>query len=290
MFSEADRYFAILLAVQIAVLIVLGVQSWMRHRTARARARRDYMEIAHVARLALASEITASVAHKVTQPLSSILADIETAQLILSRKEPDLAAVRDILADVRKEDLRANRFVESMRLPLRKHELHLERVDVNALTAEVLSIVLPDAMRRKVAVQSTLEPGLPRIPADRLHLQQVLLNLVDNALDAMDDSPARSRHLLVSTEAQDDDNVRITVLDNGPGIDPTHMERLFDSFFTTKSDRLGLGLSMARAIVHMHGGDLWAENRPSGGAAFIFTIPISQKTEPALPRPRAVTT
>ncbi len=289
MFSDADRYFAILLIVQIAILIVLGVQTYLRHRAARTKARRDYNEVAQVARLALASEITASVAHKVTQPLSSILADIDTAQLLLSRKEPDLAAVRDILADVRREDLRANRFVEGMRMPLRRHELHLERVDVNELTAEVLSIVLPDAMRRKVAVQSTLEPGLPRIDADRLHLQQVLLNLIDNALDALDDAPARSRYLQVITESQDEQNVRIAVLDNGPGIDAARAERMFDSFFTTKSDRLGLGLSMARAIVHMHGGEIWMEHRPSGGSAFIFTVPISQKTEPPSHRPRAVT-
>jgi len=288
MFAEADSYFAILLAAQIAILIVLGVQGYTRHRAARTKARRDYTDMAHVARLALASEITASVAHKVTQPLSSILADIETAQLLLSRKEPDLAAVRDILADVRKEDLRANRFVEGMRLPLRKHELHLERVDVNELTADVLSIVLPDAMRRKVSVQSTLEPGLPRISADRSHLQQVLLNLIDNALDAMTDTPARARHLQVSTETQEDENIRIAVLDNGSGIDPAISDRLFDSFFTTKSDRLGLGLSMARAIVHMHGGEIWAERRPAGGTAFVFTMPLSQKAETAAHRPRAI--
>lgn len=290
MFAEVDTYFAILLAAQIVVIIVLAVQGYMRHRAARSNARRDYTEMAHIARLALASEITASVAHKVTQPLSSILADIETAQLLLSRKEPDLAAVRDILADVRKEDLRANRFVEGMRLPLRKHELHLERVDVNELVAEVLSIVLPDAMRRKVAVQSTLEPGVPRIPADRLHLQQVLLNLIDNAIDAMTDTPVRARHLQVSTETQDDEKVKVTVLDNGSGIDPINADRLFDSFFTTKSDRLGLGLSMARAIVHMHGGEIWAERRPAGGAAFIFTVPLSQKSETATHRSRAVVT
>jgi signal transduction histidine kinase len=258
-------------------------------RRARAKARRDYTDMTHVARLALASEITASVAHKVTQPLSSILADIETAQLILNRKEPDLAAVRDLLADVRKEDLRANRFVESMRLPLRKHELHFERVDMNELAAEVLSMILPDALRRKVTLQSTLEPGLPRIPADRLQLQQVLLNLVDNALDAMDDSPSRSRRLLVCTELEDDEHVKVVVLDTGIGIDPAQTQRLFDSFFTTKSDRLGLGLSMARAIVHMHGGEIWAEQRPSGGAAFIFTVPLSQKIETAPHRTRAVT-
>ena len=287
MFSEADTYFAILLAVQIVILVVLGVQSYMRQR-ARSKARRDYTDMAHVARLALASEITASVAHKVTQPLSSILADIETAQLILNRKEPDLAAVRDLLADVRTEDLRANRFVDSMRLPLRKHELHFERVDMNELTAEVLSMVLPDALRRKVSIQSTLEPGLPRIPADRLQLQQVLLNLVDNALDAMDDTPARSRRLLVCTELHDHENVKVVVLDNGAGIDPAQAQRLFDSFFTTKSDRLGLGLSMARAIVHMHGGEIRAESRPSGGAAFIFTLPLSQKIETAPHRTRAV--
>lgn len=286
MFSEVDTYFAILLAVQIVILIVLGVQSYMRKR-ARANARRNYTDMAHVARLALASEITASVAHKVTQPLSSILADIETAQLILNRKEPDLAAIRDLLADVRQEDLRANRFVESMRLPLRKHELRFERVDMNELVAEVLSMMLPDALRRKVTLQSTLEPGLPRVPADRLQLQQVLLNLVDNALDAMDDTPPRLRRLLVCTELQDDENVRVVVLDTGRGIDPAHAERLFDSFFTTKSDRLGLGLSMARAIVHMHGGKIWAERRPSGGAAFIFTVPLSQKIETAPQRTRA---
>lgn len=290
MFSEADRNFTILLGVQIAILAVLGVQSYIRHRAGRSKARRDYTEMAHVARLALASEITASVAHKVTQPLSSILADIETAQLLLSRKEPDLAAVRDLLADVRKEDLRANRFVESMRLPLRKHELHMERVDVNELTAEVLSIVLPDAMRRKVAVQSRLEPGLPRIPADRMQLQQAILSLVDNALDAMTDTPIESRHLQVCTETQDDESVRIAVLDNGSGIDPAIKDRLFDSFFTTKSDRLGLGLSMARAIVHMHGGKIWAENRPAGGAAFIFTVPLSQKSESVAHRQRSLAT
>jgi signal transduction histidine kinase len=287
MFSEADTYFAVLLAVQIVILLVLGLQSFTRYRT-RSTARQHYTDMTHVARLALASEITASVAHKVTQPLSSILADIETAQLLLNRKEPDLAAVRDLLADVRQEDLRANRFIESMRLPLRKHELRFERVDLNELTAEVLSMVLPDALRRKVAVQSTLQPRLPRIPADRLQVQQVLLNLIDNALDAMDDTPPRSRRLLVCTESQNDENVRIAVLDTGEGIDPHHSGQLFDSFFTTKSDRLGLGLSMARAIVHMHGGEIWAENRSSGGAAFIFTLPLSQKAESAAHRPRAV--
>jgi len=288
MFSEADTYFAILLAVQIVILIVLGVQIFMRQR-ARSRARREYADMTHVARLALAAEITASVAHKVTQPLSSILADIETAQLILNRKEPDLAAVRDLLADVRKEDLRANRFVDSMRLPLRRHELHFERIDINELTGEVLSMMLPDALRRKVTIQSTLETGLPRIPADRRQLQQVLLNLIDNALDAMDDTPVRSRRVLVCTELQHDEHVKVVVLDNGSGIDPSQAQRLFDSFFTTKTDRLGLGLSMARAIVHMHGGEIRAESRPSGGSAFIFTLPLSQKSETAPHRRRAAT-
>lgn len=287
MFSEADRQFAILLIVQLGIFILLGTQIYLRYR-ARAQAKHEYAEMTHVARLALASEITASVAHKVTQPLSSILADIETAQLLLNRQEPDLAAVREILAEVRKEDLRANRFVESMRLPLRKHELHLESVDLNELTAEVLSQVLPDAMRRKVAVQSTLDPDLPRIPADRQHLQQVLLNLVDNAFDAMDDTPTQARRLKVCTEGLDTGNVKISVLDNGSGIGPAQRDRLFDSFFTTKHDRLGLGLSMARAIVHMHGGEIWAEDRAVGGTAFVFTVPLSRKNEMAARSARAL--
>ncbi len=206
MFSEADTYFTILLAVQIVILVVLGVQSLhtasrpiqsatglYRHDSRRPSGARFGN---HRVRRSQSHCSRSAPSWPTSKPRS----------LILNRKEPDLAAVRDLLADVRKEDLRANRFVESMRLPLRKHELHFERVDMNELTAEVLSMMLPDALRRKVTIQSTLEPGLPRIPADRLQLQQVLLNLVDNALDAMDDTPSRSRRLQVFTESQDDEH------------------------------------------------------------------------------------
>lgn len=278
MLAEIGRYLSILLALQIAVIIVLALQTFLSVR-AKNKARRDYTEMARLAHLAMTAEMTASVAHNVTQPLSAILADIETAQLLLKESTPDLAAVREILADIRKEDLRANHFVESMRLPLRKRELHLERIDINALTAEVLSSVLPEAMRCKVSIRTALDPGLPNVAADRLRLQQVLLNLIDNALDAMSHTPANLRCLHVLTKRSDRHNVTLTVLDTGCGIDAAQAGRMFDSFYTTKQSRLGLGLSLARAIVHMHGGKIWAENRASGGSAFSFTVPVLHKSE-----------
>ena len=262
-----------LLALQMAFIILLLIQN-RRHSRARADVRRQQAEITHAARLALIGEITASVAHEVTQPLSAILSNIETADLLLRQPQPNVPLVLEILADVRKDDLRADGIVRRLRTLLRKRELQLEDVDVNALASSVLALVLPDAVRRNIVIRTAMDPTLPHAFADPVHLQQVLLNLLINAMDAMKDTPASQRVLEVRTELCAEHNLMVTVLDQGEGFKQAQKDKLFDSFYTTKEEGLGLGLSIARSIVAMHGGAIWAENRRDGGAAFAFTVPL----------------
>lgn len=262
-----------LLVMQAILIVVLLLQN-RRFSRANADAQRQHAETTHAARLALVGEITASVAHQVTQPLSAILSNVETAELLLRQPQPDVATVREILADVREDDLRADTIVRRLRTLLHKREFHLEEVDVNAVVSSVLALVLPDAVRRSVTIRTTLEPMLPRAQADPVHIQQVLLNLLINAMDAMNDTPPERRELEVHTESCDGNRLMVSVLDRGHGVALAQKEKLFDSFFTTKSDGLGLGLSIARSIVAMHGGAIWADNRRDGGAVFAFTVPL----------------
>lgn len=262
-----------LLVLQTILIVALFVQN-RRYSRARADANRQYAEITHAARLALIGEIAGSVSHEVTQPLSAILSNVETADLLLRQPHPDISMVREILADVRKDDLRADGIVRRLRTLLRKRPLQLEDVDVNELASSALSLVLPDAVRRNILIRTALEPGLPRARADPVHLQQVLLNLLINAMDAMADTPVERRVLEVRTERCAEDNLMVTVLDRGHGFEQDQKDKLFDSFYTTKSEGLGLGLSIARSIIKLHGGSIWAENRRDGGTAFVFIVPL----------------
>ena len=262
-----------LLVVQTILIIALLVQN-RRHSRARADTQRQYAEVTHAARLALIGEITASVAHEVTQPLSAILSNVETADLLLRNPQPNVPLVLEILSDVREDDLRADNIVRRLRTLLRKRELQLEDVDVNALASSVLSLILPDAVRRSIHIRTSLDPALPRASADPVHLQQVLLNLMINAMDSMSNTPPEQRELEVRTERCPGSNLTVTVLDKGHGFEPGQRDKLFDSFYTTKNEGLGLGLSIARSIVKLHGGAIWAENRSGGGAAFAFTLPF----------------
>jgi C4-dicarboxylate-specific signal transduction histidine kinase len=262
-----------LLIVQAAFLVLFLIEH-RRHMRARDDSRRQYAEITHAGRLALAGEISASIAHEVTQPLSAILSNVETAETLLRRPAPDLAVILEILEDVRKDDLRAHGIVCKLRMLLRKRELQFEHVDVNALATSVLALVLPDALRRNVVIHTTLDPELPKVPADPVHLQQVLLNLIINAMDAMEETPAASRWLEVRTERCDAEHVQVAVADNGRGLGAERSDKVFESFFTTKPEGMGLGLSISRSIVAMHGGAIWAENSNVGGATFLFTLPV----------------
>jgi signal transduction histidine kinase len=272
--EEPTHAVILMLVIAQAVLFTMLLYERRRRRKSQYTAQRNYAEITHRARLALVGEITASIAHEVAQPLSAILNNIETAVTLLRQPRPNLALLREILADVRTDDLRANNIVRKLRVLLQKRELQFESVDMNTHVASVLSMVSAHAARLGVIIHTELDRDLPAVRGDPVHLQQVLLNLAINALEAMEAAPKAARVLEIRTSRYSNTHAQVAVIDSGHGVDTRHTAKLFDSFFTTKEQGLGLGLSIARSIVMQHGGTIWAENAPHGGAAFFFTIPM----------------
>lgn len=267
-----DLPFVLLLTLTLVLGALLSLRV-LKERQSKVSLEKHYAEITHAARLALVGELTASVTHEITQPLSAILSNVDTALLVIDRPDADIRLIRDILIDVRKDDLRAHGIVRRLRPMLRKRTVQFELVDLNKLVSNVMTLILPDARAHDASLKVSLDADIERVPADPIHIEQVLLNLLLNALHAIDETPQRSERILeVRTEKQPG-CVRISVLDTGHGIATENLGQLFDSFFTTKPNGTGLGLSIARSIVKAHGGEIWAENRPSGGAAFIFTVP-----------------
>jgi len=214
------------------------------------------------------------VTHEVTQPLSAMLSNVETADLLLRRPNPDIKMICEILADVRNDALRAHGIVMRLRPMLRKRDVQFESVDLNTLVSNILQLIAGDAAAHQVEVKSVLDPSVPTLRADPIHLQQVLLNLMINAMHSMEDAGAPVKCLEVRTLRPSSEFVQISILDTGKGIAPENLPKIFNSFFTTKSEGLGLGLSIAKSIIKAHGGSIWAENRDSGGAALNFTVPV----------------
>jgi len=245
-----------------------------RDITDRKRAEEATLNLAHVSRLAVVGELTAMVAHEINQPLGAILSNAEAAELLLESKDPPLHEIRNILADIRKSDLRAEAAIRRIRGLLSKREINLLPLDLNDIVAEVLRLVVGDATRRRVRVRQDLAQELPLVLGDRVYLQQVLLNLLVNAMDAMRDTEPASRELTLSTRA-DDWSVEVAVADHGHGIPEGRLRSIFESFYTTKKDGMGLGLSIARSIVETHRGKIAAWNNPNGGATFSFRVPVA---------------
>ena len=246
-----------------------------RRRRAELALQRHQVELAHAGRLATIGELTATIAHEVNQPLAAILSNVDAGELLLESGEARLEDVRQILAEVRKDDLRASEVIRRLRALLAKHEMARERLDLNEAIAEVLRVLGAEARRRQVELWTELDPALPKVLGDRVHLQQVVLNLVVNAMDAMVDTHVSRRRVAVRTEAREDGSVEVAVTDAGHGIGRADLSRLFESFFTTKQRGMGLGLSIARSIVQAHGGRIWAESDARGGATFRFTLPAA---------------
>lgn len=261
---------AVLLVLQIVLSVVLLLEYRRRQRTRRE----SELERAHAARLALVGEITGSIAHEVSQPLSAILSNADAADLMLAADPPRVTEVREILADIKRDDLRAHAIVRNLRSLLCKRDVQIEAVDINQLTRNALGMVQADASRRNVVIRTVFDNHLPSVAGDPVHLQQVLLNLLVNAMDAMADNPSHARQLDVRTQRHDARTAEVAVIDTGRGIEPERLPQLFESFFTTKPDGMGLGLSIARLIVQAHGGRIWADKTLAGGAAFRFTVPL----------------
>ena len=249
--------------------------------TDRKRAEEAQRQLAHTARLAAVGELTAMVAHEVNQPLCAILSNAEAAETLLGRENPPLDLLREIITDIRDDNLRANEVIRGIRSLVGRREIQLRPIDLNRTIIHVLRLVSGDALYRRVHIQRSLDETLPPVDADQSQIEQVLLNLIVNGMDAMAATPESSRELTVQTRPGGASMVEVTVMDRGSGIPAEKLAELFDSFFTTRADGMGVGLSIARWIALAHGGRIWAVNRAGGGAEFHFTLRIADLTTEA---------
>jgi two-component system sensor kinase FixL len=233
-------------------------------------------ELAHVTRVSMMGELAASLAHELNQPLTAILSNAQAAQRFLSGKASDVEEVREILSDIVEDNKRAGEVIRRMRALVKKEEFEFSSLDLGEIIQEIITLVHSDAVLRNVGIRLDINGNLPQMMGDKIQLQQVLLNLLLNAFDAMTDCPADEREVFVRAELDGKNMIRTSVSDCGTGLTSDRLDRIFEPFFTTKREGLGMGLSISRSIIEAHGGRLWAENNRSSGATFSFTLPVSK--------------
>ena len=244
----------------------------LRRAELEARERRE--EVTHLTRVAILGELSGALAHELNQPLTAILSNAQAAQRLLAKNPVDLDEVREILSDIGDDDKRAGDVINRLRALMKKGEAKLLPLNLNDLANDVLELAHSELIERNVAVATRLTPGLPDIRGDRVQLQQVLLNLVMNACEAMADNNGIDSGIEVSTARDGNGRLRLTVADRGPGIPPDLIDHIFEPFVTTKTHGLGLGLSICHSIVAAHDGRLWVANNPDRGASFFVSLPI----------------
>ena len=238
-----------------------------------ARERRD--ELNHLSRVALIGEMSASIAHELNQPLAGIASNAGAGQRFIDRGNVDLQEIRELLADIGADARRASDVVRGIRGMIKKEQMGRQRINLNDIVTNVVHILSSDALLHWCELKTSLDTNLPMVEADPIQIQQVLINLVVNAFDALRDTPVSKREVEINTQQNADGAVRVSVRDYGVGISPETRSRLFEQFFTTRAEGLGMGLAIARSIVEAHAGTIDAENAEGGGARFHFTLPIS---------------
>jgi PAS domain S-box-containing protein len=245
------------------------------HRKTQTELRRRLLEIAELNRQADSAMLAASIAHEINQPLTAIVSNSSAALRWLARETPDVESAKATLNNIILAGKRAAEISHGIRA-ISDKERHIRRapVGLNELIREDLALLEAELQSHHIAVQTTLNDALPKVLCDRVQLQQVILNLINNAIEAMNTVSDGSRILQLKTELEDGGNVRITVHDSGPGIDAENTQRIFDRFFTTKSQGMGMGLSICRFIVEAHGGRLWVEAGLQRGSVFLISLPV----------------
>jgi signal transduction histidine kinase len=227
--------------------------------------------------LATMGELTAAIAHELRQPLTAIGLNVDAAEGSLRSDTADVRQLEEVLCDIRADTRRAQEVIGRIRDLVLKRDTPSESLDLNSFVAETLHLLTSEALRRRVHVRAELRPGIPLVTGNRTQLQQVLINLAMNGMEAM--AATATRQLTVGTGPNGRDHIEVTVTDCGGGIGPEHMPHLFESFFTTKMEGMGLGLFLARSIVESHHGKIWASNNPGGGATFHFTVPLADERQ-----------
>jgi len=264
-------------------LSTLGARAWLiakeqqKNSQAELEISRQRIQVTHLSRVNLLGELSGSIAHELRQPLTAILSNAQAAQLLLSRTEPDLKELREIVKDIVADDQRAVEVIRRLRQLLKRGDVQFQPLTANETVEEVLKLLRSDLIDRGVTVHSELTSSLPILQADRVELQQVLINLITNACDAMADMPCEARVLTIRTGPDGNDFVLISVCDAGPGITAGKLEQVFEPFFTSKVNGMGLGLSVCRTIIDAHGGKLWVERNAGRGATFHLSLPVGPR-------------
>ena len=249
---------------------VVDMHDW---KQAQEELRNTQAELAHMTRITTLGELTASIAHEVNQPLSGIVTNASTCLRMLNADPPNVEGARETARRTIRDGNRASDVITRLRALFDRKSFTIEPVDLNDAVREVIALSLSRLQRDRVILRPELDGSLPLVTGDRVQLQQVILNLLQNASDAMSGVDDRPRYLLIRTEVEETDHVRLTVQDSGVGFDPQLAERLFKAFYTTKGDGMGIGLSVSRSIIETHRGRLWAKLNDGPGATFSFSIP-----------------
>jgi len=281
-FTVWQQYRWYMIGILAIVLAQAAIISWLyveHHRRQRAEqeVRRRLLEVLHLNRSATAGALSASIAHELNQPLGAIQSYAEAAEIYLKADPPNIERVAQILGNIRRDDQRAADIIAHFRGLLKKTEaVELQEFDINDLVRNAIDILDPEAAKRGVTLSTHQADGNLPVRADEVHLQQVILNLAMNGMDAMQNCVSGAGKMSIQTALVRESEVEVRVTDSGTGIPTDKLSEVFDTFYTTKRQGTGLGLSIARTIVETYGGKIWAENRPGGGAAFRFTLPLSK--------------
>lgn len=236
-------------------------------------------QLAHAGRVSMMGQLASALAHELNQPLGAILRNAEAAELFMQAESPNLDEVRAIIADIRKDDQRAGEVIDRLRALLKRRNIESRAQSVSQLLEEVLALTRADAAARGMKLEIKCEADLPAVRGDRVHLQQVLINLIINAMDALSEVKRADRRVTVGASNQGPGFVEVMVIDNGHGISEDKLDHVFDPFFTTKPHGMGMGLPISRTIIEAHGGRISVENAANGGAIFRFTLPVDGDPE-----------
>lgn len=267
--------------ISVAYLAVVAAMSWeltseaLRAGELSLETARQREQLAHLSRVALLGELSGSLAHELKQPLTAILSNAQAAQRFLAEGGDRLDEVRQILADIASEDKRAGEVIQRLRVLFQKGQAQVQPIDLAEVAGEALALARSDLVLHGVAAKAELPPNLPAAMGDRIQIQQVILNLVANACEAMDSAGGSERRIVLRASRADGAGLELSVSDSGAGLPEGAETKLFEPFFTTKSDGVGLGLSVCRTIIDAHGGRLWATRNPEGGATLHFTLPTA---------------
>jgi C4-dicarboxylate-specific signal transduction histidine kinase len=265
----------------VALLLQAAIITWLviehrRRNVAEAEAISRRREVVRLNRITTANVLSSSIAHELNQPLAAILSNAEAAQMLLKASPPDLNQISEILSDIVRDEQRVGDIILGLKNLLNdRKEADLRELDLNGTVPELVKIVTPEAVKREITLRTILAPEALPVRADPIHMQQVIINLVMNGMDAMEGAPA-PHNLTIRTRRNAESNfAEVMISDSGTGIRKENFARIFDPFVTTKKQGTGLGLPIARTIVESYGGSIWAEHRQRG-AMFCFTLPLAK--------------